>query len=138
MKPVLADTSYYGALLSPADVMHEAAVGWARALDRPVVVTEFVLLELGNGCRQFRDRALFCEFARELRADPNVAVIPASSELLQAGLDLYRRRLDKQWSLTDCISFVVMERRGLGEALTADRHFEQAGFTALLRQGHDG
>jgi predicted nucleic acid-binding protein len=52
--------------------------------------------------------------------------------LFDAGLELYSRRPDKEWSLTDCISFVVMEEHGLTEALTTDHHFEQAGFTALL------
>jgi len=51
------------------------------------------------------------------------------------GLELYARRPDKSWSLTDCISFVVMTDRGLTEALTGDHHFEQAGFRALLREG---
>jgi hypothetical protein len=70
----------------------------------------------------------------ELLADPNVTVIPASPELFRAGLDLYGRRLDKEWSLTDCISLVVMEERGLREALTADPHFKQAGFKVLLER----
>jgi len=62
-------------------------------------------------------------------------VIPASSELFEAGLELYRSRADKQWSMTDCISFVVMRREGITDALTADRRFEQAGFHVLLRPG---
>jgi predicted nucleic acid-binding protein len=49
------------------------------------------------------------------------------------GIQLYDSRPDKQWSLTDCISFVVMQDRGIVEALTGDHHFEQAGFTALLK-----
>jgi hypothetical protein len=53
--------------------------------------------------------------------------------LFEAGTDLYSRRSDKEWSLTDCISFVVMQEQGIGEALTGDRHFEQAGFRALLK-----
>jgi predicted nucleic acid-binding protein len=52
---------------------------------------------------------------------------------MTAGVDLYRRRPDKAWSLTDCISFVVMQREGITEALTGDQHFEQAGFVALLK-----
>lgn len=57
---------------------------------------------------------------------------PPPPKLLDAGMELLSRRADKRWSLTDCISFVVMERHGLTEAVTADRHFEQAGFRALL------
>ncbi len=67
-----------------------------------------------------------------MRQDSHTLVTPSSSELLEEGIALYLGRPDKDWSLTDCISFVVMEREGLREALTADRHFIQAGFTALL------
>ena len=56
-----------------------------------------------------------------------------SEALFEAGFNLFEARPDKDWSLTDFISFVVMEREGLTEALTGDHHFEQAGFTALLR-----
>jgi hypothetical protein len=58
--------------------------------------------------------------------------MPSSNELFAAGVELYATRPDKEWSLTDCISFVVMEREGLTDALTGDRHFEQSGFKVLL------
>ena len=59
--------------------------------------------------------------------------MPASSELMERGFDLFSRRPDKEWSLTDCISFIVMSEEGITEALTGDHHFEQAGFTILLK-----
>ena len=133
MKPVFADTSYYAALLSPKDYLHGVAVQRLRQESRPVVVTEFVLLELGNGFHAEKDRQLFVDFQEQFRDDPNVTVIPASTELLGAGLKLYRERVDKEWSLTDCTSFVVMRRQGLTDALTADHHFAQAGFRTLLK-----
>jgi predicted nucleic acid-binding protein len=61
-----------------------------------------------------------------------ITIIEGSHELFQRGVELFASRTDKEWSLTDCTSFVVMEEQGLSEALTADRHFEQAGFIALL------
>ena len=60
-------------------------------------------------------------------------VIPLERTLFQAGLDLYETRLDKDWGLTDCINFVVMQREGITEAFTSDKHFEQAGFIRLLK-----
>jgi hypothetical protein len=72
------------------------------------------------------------KFYDRLRARSDVVIVPADSSVFDAGMALYRRRTDKEWSLTDCISFVVMQRDGLTEALTGDHHFEQAGFTALL------
>lgn len=68
-----------------------------------------------------------------VRASAHFQTVPLSTELLDAGLALMGKRTDKDWSLTDCISFVVMERNGLHEALTGDHHFEQAGFNALLK-----
>ncbi len=71
---------------------------------------------------------------RDLESDPAVEIVPASKQLFQAGFDLFARRPDKHWSLVDCLSFVVMKQRRLKEALTADQHFVQAGFRALLRE----
>jgi hypothetical protein len=68
-----------------------------------------------------------------LRADPRVVVVPSSRDLFDRAMGLYRSRPDKDWSLTDCVSFVVMRERGITEALTGDHHFEQAGFRALLK-----
>ncbi len=68
-----------------------------------------------------------------LDADPQTVVAPATRELLDAGRSLFAQRMDKNWSLTDCISFSVMQREGLSRAFMADHHFEQAGFTALLK-----
>ena len=76
---------------------------------------------------------MFVRLVEDYQNDPDCALIPAAESLWNAGLALYSERPDKQWSLTDCISFVVMKEQGLTEALTADHHFEQAGFAALLR-----
>lgn len=65
--------------------------------------------------------------------DPAVRIVPAGRSLMSRGWELYSQRLDKEWSLTDCISFVIMEDRGIKDALTGDHHFEQAGFRALLK-----
>jgi uncharacterized protein len=68
-----------------------------------------------------------------LEADQSVTIVPASDDLFRRGVDLYRQRPDKDWPLTDCLSFVVMNDHGATEALTGDHHFEQAGFQALLK-----
>ncbi len=132
MKPVFADTSFYVALFSPSDVHHEKAVRLAREIRRPVVVTEFVLLELANALARASSRKLFVDLLQKLRVAPNVKVIGISAELFEGGFTLYAGRADKDWSMTDCVSFVVMKSEEITEALTADHHFEQAGFIALL------
>lgn len=133
MKGVFADTSFYGALLNPRDHWHEQAVRSSAMLTGDVVLTDFILIELGNALSSIRSRQVFVNLVRNLRADPRVTIVAASRELLDGGLARYAHRMDKAWSLTDCISFVVMEQHGLTDALTADHHFEQAGFTILLK-----
>lgn len=98
-----------------------------------MVTTEFVLLDVANFCLSGGQRAVFLRLVANLRRAPAVEIVPASAGDFQRGIDLFAARSDKGWSLTDCISFAVMQERGLTEALTADEHFEQAGFRALLR-----
>jgi uncharacterized protein len=133
MKFVFIDTSYYVALFSPEDHFHRKAVHLGDTLKRRTVVTEFVLMEFGSLASTGRARRLFTDLLRQLKEDTNAIVIPASHELFERGCDLFSRRPDKEWSLTDCASFVVMQERGIADALTADHHFEQAGFNVLLK-----
>jgi predicted nucleic acid-binding protein len=97
------------------------------------VTTEWVLTEVADAAASPELRGGFKEFFHLLEDDEKVEVIPASREGFRSGLKLYFERPDKEWSLTDCISFVVMREQDLTDALTGDRHFEQAGFVALLK-----
>jgi len=133
MTPVFADTSFYVAVLNPGDVAHARALRIGHSIRQPVLLSDFILLELGNALSRGADRSLFSRLVKHLRSHPNVRIIPASRELLDRGLELFSRRTDKAWSLTDCTSFVVMREEGLTDALTTDHHFEQAGFCVLLR-----
>lgn len=133
MKPVFADTSYYVALLNPADENHAAAIACTDSLSGGVVTTDWVIVELGNYLSQPGNRGLFLSLLTDLQTDPQIEIVPADRELLGAGLQLFSDRRDKGWSVTDCISFVVMQRSQLTDALTADKHFEQAGFVRLMK-----
>ena len=132
MKAVFADTFYFLALLNERDPAHERAASASRTAGLRLVTTEFVLLELADAlCRPgSREEAL--ALWNVVQTDPAFRLIPATSEWIERGRELYHERPDKKWSLTDCISFVVMRDEQLSEALTADRHFEQAGFKSLL------
>lgn len=131
MNAVFADTFFYQALLDARDPAHASALAHSKA-GRNILTTEFILLELGNACARAQDHADFLALLAGIRASPRTRVIPLDSRLLQRGLDLFADRPDKNWSLTDCVSFVLMADEGLTEALTGDGHFEQAGFKALL------
>jgi len=132
MTPVFADTYYYLALVHPGDVGHAKAIAFARTATRPMVVTDWVITELADGLCAVANRPLFAGLLSIIKG-PTTTVIPFDTVLMDRGLALFAGRQDKDWSLTDCISFVVMQDRGITEALTADHHFEQAGFVALLK-----
>jgi uncharacterized protein len=133
MTAVFADTSFYLAMVNSRDVAHALSVEVSERLHRPFLLTDFILAELGNSLSRVSQRRLFVELLPYLRSRPNVRIVQASRELLDRGFELFSQREDKEWSLTDCTSFVVMRDEGLTDALTTDHHFEQAGFTALLR-----
>ena len=132
MRPVFADTSYYLALVNPVDPFHELAADWAENFLGRTFVTEYVLVELGSALSRGSDRLVYLELLRRLQSDGSTTIIPASESLFRQGVALFGSRPDKDWSLVDCISMVVMRQRRLQEALTTDRHFVQAGFRALL------
>jgi predicted nucleic acid-binding protein len=129
---VFADTHFYLALMRVDDPAHELASAAAES-DRPIVTTEFIILELGNACCSADDHGDFLALVQGMRTSPRITVVPLHSHLMERGIRLMARRPDKNWSLTDCISFTVMDDIGISEALTADHHFEQAGFRALLK-----
>lgn len=132
------DTSYAIALSVDSDEHHERAVELADRLEAEqthLITTRAILLEIGNALSRNRYRRAAIELLDALEQDPQVEIISLSDELYQQALELFRGRTDKDWGLIDCASFIVMQERGLTEALTADVHFEQAGFHALLRLG---
>lgn len=133
MIPVFVDSSYFVALMSAKDAWHPAAVQWTGRVTCPLLTTQFVLLEVANSFCLAGSRAAFDRLLASVAGNPRITVLPASPELFASGVELYLQRPDKDWSLTDCISFTVMTQRGMAEALTADHHFRQAGFTTLLR-----
>ncbi len=133
MKPVFADTSYYLALVNAQDVRHVPAVALSESFFGRIVLTEYVLVELGSALSRGSDRETYLTTLAQIDKDEDALVIPASTGLYRQGLQLFAARPHKDWSLVDCISFVVMKKRRLTDALTADHHFEQAGFKALLK-----
>lgn len=133
MSTLFADTFYFIALLDSSDPGHTRAVGWSRQKGVSFLTTEYVLIELGDAFHAPGQREEFVVFQDAVRADAKFRVLSAGTPLYTAGLNLFRRRRDKHWQLTDCISFAVMKEQRLREALTGDQHFEQAGFTALLK-----
>ena len=128
-----AGAFFYLALLDPADVAHKLTVQFTKRKRFRTVTTQFIIAEVGDELRSDRARAAFLTWLDALRRDGTVEIVGASPDLVEAGIDHFRRFGDKEWGLTDCTSFSVMANRGLHAALTGDKHFRQAGFIALLR-----
>lgn len=129
------DTSFFISLVNQRDALHPRARSWAEKLMRErweLWTTEYVLIETGDGLSKLRFRKQATEILQTTLTTPWIKVVPGDTRLLKAAFDLYQRRADKEWGLTDCSSFVVMKRAKLTQALTCDRDFVQAGFRALL------
>ena len=132
MKLIFADTYYYLALLNPRDSAHAMAVSLSQRGSGKMITTEWVLTEVADAFAAPSLRPAFLALLDSLEADEDVQTVRATRELFSRGIELYRDRPDKDWPLTDCISFVVMEEHKIVEALTADKHFQQAGFVTLF------
>lgn len=136
MDEVFLDTSFAIALSSVNDRNHARAIQLADRLERQatrLVTTQAILLEIGNALSKQRYRAAAIQLLESFAADPTVEVVALTNDLYADAFNLFKNRPDKEWGLVDCISFVVMQRRGTINALTADEHFNQAGFCALLK-----
>jgi predicted nucleic acid-binding protein len=138
MSDFFGDASYWIALIDADDEFHEPATQYATLLElenTQIVTTQLALNEVlspqSGTTSQQRQAAI--NLIDRIRQNPQVAIVPQTPEQFDEALNLLRARADdKEWSITDCASFLVMERLGIREALTNDHHFEQAGFTALL------
>jgi uncharacterized protein len=136
VRTVFADTGYWVALVNPHDDLHQKALDTSRSMGPAFTVTsESVLTELLNdfGQRGPQLRRAAVELVDQLRKNPNCEVVPWTASLFNAGFLVYKQRADKDWSLTDCTSFVIMHEGHIAESLAHDQHFEQAGYKALLR-----
>lgn len=133
MKRLFADTFYFLAFLHVDDNAHSRAVGFSETSSAPLLTTAWVLTEVADALAMPGTRESFVRLMTALRGDPACMIVPPTQTLFYQGVELYADRPDKDWSLTDCISFVAMRHQGVTQALTGDHHFEQAGFTALLK-----
>ncbi|MCY3922730.1 MAG: PIN domain-containing protein [Chloroflexi bacterium] len=136
MATLFADSGYWSALIDNRDQLHSRArAASARLNDFEIVTTQMALVETlasqaGSGERA---RLAATRLVERLAQSPRVEIITQTDSQFQPAFERYGARPDQRWSLTDCASFIVMEERGISEALAYDRDFEQAGFTALLR-----
>ena len=136
MTEIFWDTSFAIALSSVTDQNHVRAVELAHQIEinkTRLVTTQAILLEIGNALAKKRYRTAAIQLLESLDTDPSVEVVLLTNSLYRLAFNLFKQREDKEWGLVDCISFIVMQERGITDALTADTHFQQSGFRALLK-----
>lgn len=134
-RSVFLDTNGWIPLLNATEYLHEAANKIWLDLGESgfrVVLTDWVIAETGNGLARSRARNGFADTVAQLWQSPVVDIVIVDQALMARAVDRYRRYADKTWGLVDCASFIVMQDRGITEAFTSDRDFEQAGFKRLL------
>ena len=136
MKKVFADAGYWFAVINVHDDLHDKAIRISSSLSPHLIVTsEMALCKVAAyfSDKGPRLRQAVVDLIRSIRTNPNSRVTPQTSSQFQDALVLYERSSDKEWSLTDCSSFLIMRKLRITEALAHDKHFEQAGFVPLLR-----
>jgi predicted nucleic acid-binding protein len=133
MKTVFADAFYFVARLNRRDQHYERVLQFSANFRAKLLTSDFVLMEVADALAASEARGRVKNFIEHLRQQSGCEIIPASTNLFSQALEVFHQRSDKGWTLTDCTSFVIMQNRGISEALTGDKHFEQAGFAALLK-----
>lgn len=133
MKAVFADTFYFLALLNPTDNAHKSALSAPISDYGRVITSAWVLIEVADALSFPPNRSVFLNLLSKLKNNPQVVIVPPDRDFFEKGLERFSQRLDKEWSLTDCISFIIMEQNEITDVLTGDNHFGQAGFRVLLK-----
>jgi predicted nucleic acid-binding protein len=130
---IFIDTLFVIALINTRDQYHALAEKVAKRYEGSrFLITDAVLIEIANGlARGFKPQAV--EVIEQFLSSDDILVVRLTPELFDEAFNLYQSYRDKEWGLTDCVTFVVMRQAGIQEALTFDQHFVQAGFKALLR-----
>jgi predicted nucleic acid-binding protein len=135
MKTIFIDSAYAIALAIPKDQWHHKAIAFAKEVGKDgnrFVMTWAVMTEIGDALSKRSYRAKAINMLLQFEGNSDIEVVTLTELLYSKAFSLYQTRLDKDWGLTDCMSFVFMQERGITEALASDEHFSQAGFVPLL------
>ena len=135
-KPVFVDTAAWLALINKSDALHEKAKRIRNKLVRErgqFLLTDYIVVEIANALSRVPFRQTAVQIISLIQSSANTMVVRIDKEIFAEAWRLYSERLDKEWSFTDCTSFIVMGQMGLTDAFTSDHHFEQAGFNILMK-----
>jgi uncharacterized protein len=136
MIEVFLDTTFAIALVNQSDLFHEKAIQLSEQIEAAgifIVTTQLVIVRISNALSRQRYHIEAVRLLEAIDADPNITTIPLSESIYHAAYRLSCEHADKQWEMTDCISFVVMRENGIKDALTTNQVFQQMGYCSLLR-----
>lgn len=140
MMTVFVDTQYWIAVTRPDDSWAVSAKKAKANLENPfLITTDEVLVEFLNalaGCGEHL-RLTATKMVGAILDNPNVRVIPQSRNSFLKGVEFYKNRHDKAYSLTDCVSIITMKDQSIFKVLTNDHHFEQEGYEILMKKGQE-
>jgi predicted nucleic acid-binding protein len=133
---IFVDTVAWLALVNKSEDLHAAARAVRDQLIQnkaKLITSDFVVVEIANSLARLPLRGVALKLIDFIRTSDTIELVTITPELFEKAYQLYCSRDDKEWGLTDCTSFVVMKKMRITRAFTADRHFEQAGFSTLLK-----
>lgn len=140
MRTIFADTLYWKAIADPQDPWHAIANKVRESLGKVILLTtDEVLIEFLTVLRKEKFlREVAVRMVKQILTHSNIKIIPQSRDSFYKGLEFYAKRLDKTYSMVDCISMHAMLKESVSEVLTNDKHFEQEGFQVLIKQPTSG
>ena len=133
-RSIFLDTSFILAYVFKDDKYNSKAIKLQNEISKEniiILTTDLILVEVANSLSKVKFRHEAVITINNLQRAANV--LPIDRNTFEDAWNLFEKRTDKEWGLTDCYSFVVMEKFGIKQALTTDKHFEQAGFEILLK-----
>jgi predicted nucleic acid-binding protein len=136
MSGVLLDTASLIAVVDAADQWHARAEKiWQEliASRTPLLTTSLILIEMADGLSRLKNRQAAKELRDRLAASARIEIVQTTPDHEARAWNLFGQRNDKEWGMTDCVSIIVAQDRGIREVFSADQHFEQAGFRLLLK-----
>jgi predicted nucleic acid-binding protein len=132
---IFVDTGAWYALATASDPDHEAAKAFVASNGEPLFTSDYIVDELLTLFSVRGERAKGIEWRRDVLDRGGATLIRVTDGDFSAALGIYEKFHDKDWSFTDCTSYVIMERLGVGMAFSFDRHFHQFGTVAVVPSG---
>jgi len=136
IEPIFVDSFAWIAAINKSDNYHEISLRILEELlnkQAKLITTNYVVVETINALSKVKFRKTVIEFIDKLRKSPSIQIVKITDEIYNNAWTLYQQRMDKDWGITDCTSFEVMQMFNIRKAFISDKHFEQAGYSLMVK-----